>query len=301
MRWKGGRRSNNVEDRRGEPRRSAAGGAGLFLLLRLLPRLLASKVGRVALGIGAVVLMGAHFLGVDVLSLLNGGPKGQQQTSPQWSAEENELAELVSVVLADTEAGWSNQFQQLGQPYKEPTLVIFSGSTASACGAARSAMGPFYCPADQTIYVDLIFYRDLKNRHGAPGDFAQAYVIAHEVGHHVQTLLGTSAHVHSQQQRLGEAQANELSVRLELQADCFAGLWAHSADAERQFIEPGDIDEALVAAAAIGDDRLQTQSQGYAQPESFTHGTSAQRSHWFKRGYERGTLASCDTFAVSSL
>lgn len=200
-------------------------------------------------------------------------------------------------MLADTETQWNAEFGSLGQPYKEPRLVMFSGATSSACGAAQSAMGPFYCPADQTIYLDLAFYRDLKSKFGAPGDFAQAYVIAHEVGHHVQTLLGTASQVRSQQQRVGQAQANELSVRLELQADCYAGLWANSADTERNLVEPGDVEEALVAASAIGDDRLQTQAQGYAQPESFTHGTSAQRSHWFNRGFKTGTLADCDTFA----
>ena len=206
------------------------------------------------------------------------------------------MADFVSVVLADTEDTWNEIFSNSGKNYQEPVLVMFTGSVQSACGMASAAIGPFYCPADSKVYIDLSFFGDLKRHHGAPGDFAQAYVIAHEVGHHVQNLLGTSSKVRSAQRGLGKAKANELSVRLELQADCFAGLWGNHADRSRQVLEQGDIEEALNAATAIGDDRLQRQAQGYVVPESFTHGTSEQRVRWFRKGIESGDINTCDTF-----
>jgi hypothetical protein len=287
MRWRDGRRSQNVEDRRGG--RSGLGGGGLRL------------------GGGGVLLLlvGAWLLGVNplqVLSLLAGGGSETMSlpdpsaAAPAAGAAKDEGADFVSVVLADTEDTWSMLFEQAGSRYQPPKLVLFSQLVRSACGTAQSAMGPFYCPLDQAVYIDLDFYRELRDRFGAPGDFAQAYVIAHEVGHHVQTLLGTSEQVRAAQQRAGEAQANQLSVRLELQADCYAGVWAHHAHRARQVLEAGDVEEGLGAAAAIGDDRLQQQTQGQVVPESFTHGSSRQRVEWFSRGLETGSLERCDTF-----
>jgi predicted metalloprotease len=254
-------------------------------------------------GIGLLVIVViALFLGVDPTPLL------QQTTSSSVSqgspsapppAEQNELADFVSVVLADTEDTWRAQFAEGGQRYVEPTLVLFTDRVQSACGMAGAAMGPFYCPADQQIYIDLGFYDELRTRFRAPGDFAQAYVIAHEVGHHVQNLLGISDQVHNSQRGLGKAEANALSVRLELQADCFAGVWANRAQRTRDILEPGDIEEALNAASAIGDDRIQRQAGGAVAPDSFTHGSSEQRVRWFKRGFETGDGGLCDTFSVS--
>jgi predicted metalloprotease len=278
----------------------ALGGGGITLLLRVVPMLLRTKLGRYALGIGAVALVGAKMLGIDLMPLLLGG---SQQSNPSQatdlSPEQQELVEFVSVVLADTEVTWGNQFQRMGKTYKEPKLVLFSGLVSSACGRAEAAMGPFYCPADQKVYIDLSFYNDLKIRHKSPGDFAQAYVIAHEVGHHVQTLLGITEKVHTAKQRASKTEANALSVRQELQADCFAGLWGHSANTQRQLLDGGDLEEALTAAAAIGDDRLQKHGQGVVVPESFTHGTSEQRVKWFKRGFSSGDITQCDTFNQS--
>lgn len=225
----------------------------------------------------------------------------QQQTTTTppaaGGALEDEQAQFVAVVLADTEDTWTEIFATAGRQYRRPTLVLFSGAVQSACGFAQAAMGPFYCPADQKVYIDLSFYSDLQNRFQAPGDFAQAYVIAHEVGHHVQTLLGISEKVQRQKSGLSDAAANQLSVRLELQADCLAGIWAHDADRTRDLLEQGDIEEGLNAASAIGDDRLQKQSRGYVTPESFTHGSSEQRVRWFERGYASGNMNRCDTFA----
>jgi predicted metalloprotease len=291
MRWKGGRRSQHIQDVRG---RSASPRGGLPL------RLLTSKGGLVILAIAGA----AYFMGVDprlILSVLSGGQQITQTAPQPVNPEQQELADFVSVVLADTEDTWHPLFQSQGLTYQEPTLVLFSGSVNSACGFAQSAMGPFYCPADKKVYIDLSFYRDLKDRHQAPGDFAQAYVIAHEVGHHVQTLLGISAKVRQLQQNATEVEANQLQVRMELQADCFAGLWAHHADAARQILEDGDIDEALNAASQIGDDTLQKKGRGQVVPESFTHGSAKQRSRWFKRGVELGELAACDTFSTKTL
>lgn len=301
MRWKSGRRSTNVEDLRGQRASPLAAGGGALMLMRILPLLLRSKVGRYILGIGIVVVVGAKLLGIDVLPLLMGGGAAPTQTR-QPPPEQAELADFVSVVLGTTETVWQRQFQAMGRTYREPTLVLFSGSINSACGYAQAAMGPFYCPADQKVYIDLSFYQDLKARHNAPGDFAQAYVIAHEVGHHVQTLLGISERVQGMRQRVSEAEGNELSVRQELQADCFAGLWGHAANQQQpELLEEGDLEEALTAAAAIGDDRLQQQSRGYTVPESFTHGTSEQRVRWFRRGFRSGDFSTCDTFAAAQL
>jgi predicted metalloprotease len=219
------------------------------------------------------------------------------QNDWQPSPEEQQMADFVSVVLADTEDTWTEIFRQSGKTYQEPNLVLYTGAVQSACGTGSAAMGPFYCPGDRKVYIDLSFFDELRRRHGAPGDFAQAYVIAHEVGHHVQNLLGISDQVRSAQRGLGKAEANALSVKLELQADCFAGVWGNHADRSRQVLEEGDIEEALNAASAIGDDRLQKEGSGYVVPENFTHGTSRQRVEWFKRGIEHGDIASCNTFA----
>lgn len=284
MRWEFGRRSTNVEDRRGT-------------------RLSAPVVGG---GVGAIVLsLIVALLGGDPSVIWEQGeaPSDRPYTeSPQAgrSAADNRMADFVSVVLADTEDTWHSLFRQRGETYVEPTLVLYSDAVESACGFARSAVGPFYCPRDQKLYIDLSFYQDLKSRYQAPGDFAQAYVIAHEVGHHVQNLMGISDRVHALQRQVDRVEANQLSVRQELQADCFAGIWAHNADRSRQILEVGDIEEALNAASSIGDDRLQRQARGYVSPESFTHGSSAQRVRWFKRGIQTGDPAQCNTFAVAN-
>lgn len=304
MRWEDGRRSENVEDRRGQRARlGAAGAAGAApMLMRILPALLKSKGGRTILLVGVIAIFGGQMLGVDVLGLLTGGggTATAQRSAPSNPADQQSV-EFVSVVLADTETTWHKIFGQLGQQYKEPRLVLFTDRVNSACGSASSAVGPFYCPGDQQMYIDLSFFRDLKERYGAPGDFAQAYVIAHEVGHHVQTLLGISGKVHAAKRGKSEAQANALSVRQELQADCFAGLWGHAANIDRNLLEAGDLEEALRAASAIGDDRLQRQAGREVVPDSFTHGSSAQRMKWFKRGFESGDFNQCDTFAARDL
>ncbi|NJN85352.1 MAG: flagellar biosynthesis protein FlgM [Leptolyngbyaceae cyanobacterium SL_7_1] len=281
MRWQMGRRSQNVEDRRGR-------GGGVPIV--------GGGIGAIILAIIVTLLGGDPSIILDQASQQPQGP-----TSPEEAAEDDELADFVSVVLADTEDVWNELFQETGADYVEPSLVLFSGAVDSACGYAQSAMGPFYCPLDQKVYIDLSFYRDLKYRHQAPGDFAQAYVIAHEVGHHVQNLLGISDQVQATQRRVSKEQANELSVRLELQADCFAGVWGNRAQRSRQILEEGDIEEALNAAAAIGDDRLQRQGQGYVVPESFTHGTSAQRVRWFTQGIKTGDPSQCNTFETNNL
>jgi len=292
MRWGGGRESENVEDRRNE---SGAGGGG-------------TGRGIAGGGIGVVVIaLIAMFFGVDpsmVLSLLGGGQSPvpvQQQAPAQRPPAQDQQAKFVSVVLADTEDTWHALFKQSGSQYREPKLVLFRGTVQSACGNAQAAMGPFYCPGDHKVYIDLSFFDDLQKRFRAPGDFAQAYVIAHEIGHHVQNLLGISDKVHATRQRVSEAEYNKLSVRLELQADCLAGIWAHHANRTRQILESGDIEEAMAAATAIGDDRLQMQARGYVTPESFSHGTSAQRVRWFRRGLETGQVAQCNTFQAREL
>lgn len=301
MRWKSGRRSSNIEDRRGSSPSSAMGAGGAMMLLRILPWMLRSKAGRWILVIGIVVVVGARFLGIDVLPLLLGTGGSQPVAKRQVPPEEEALVDFVSVVLADTETTWQQQFKSIGLTYQEPTLVLFSRSVSSACGLGQAAMGPFYCPADQKLYIDLTFYHDLKTRHNAPGDFAQAYVIAHEVGHHVQTLLGISGKVHAARQKLSQSEANLLSVKQELQADCFAGVWGYYAKTQSNMLEEGDLEEALVAASAIGDDRLQQQSRGYVTPDSFTHGSSEQRVRWFRKGFSTGSVESCDTFSVVEL
>ncbi len=296
MRWKGNRRSSNVEDRRGQGAASAGGmGSGL---LNFIPLLIRTKTGRVMLLIGVVVFFGSRMLGIDLLPLLLGGGESTVSTQPrELSPEDQEMGDFVATVLADTEDTWQVIFQQEGAVYSDPTLVLFTGRVNSACGLASAAVGPFYCPGDQKLYIDLSFFQDLKQRFGAPGDFAQAYVIAHEVGHHVQKLMGINAKVQQAGQGRSQREVNALSVRQELQADCFAGVWGHAANTERQILDPGDLDEALTAATAIGDDRLQKESGGGVVPDSFTHGTSAQRVKWFRRGFESGDIASCDTFS----
>ena len=285
MKWEGNRESDNVEDRRG-----AGGGFGFG--------------GRsVGLGTVAIALVVSYFLGVSpttVLSVLTGGSPdvSQVQNAP---AASDEMTKFVSTVLADTEDTWSALFQKQGSRYVEPTLVLFSGSTPTACGTGQSAAGPFYCPGDQKIYIDLSFYRLMQERFKVSGEFAQAYVIAHEVGHHVQHLTGITDKVDDARRRASAAQANALSVRLELQADCFAGVWAHHADRARSILEAGDVEAALNAASAIGDDALQRKSGGTVVPDSFTHGSSAQRVRWFRQGIESGQVGACNTFGAEQL
>jgi len=284
MRWKDGRRSDNVEDRRKVRISGKAKGGGIGILI--------------------LALVGMYF-GIDPTVILQqganlSGPSVQESEYVPTEAE-NELADFVSVVLADTEDTWVALFSSAGGNYQQPQLVLFTGAVESACGLAQAAMGPFYCPADKKVYIDLGFYQDLRTKMGAPGDFAQAYVIAHEVGHHVQNLLGLSDKVHSMRSRVSQEDYNKLSVRLELQADCFSGLWAHHADRARQILESGDVEEALNAASMIGDDRLQKQSRGYVTPDSFTHGSSEQRVRWFRTGLQSGRVESCDTFSAASL
>ncbi|NMM87318.1 metalloprotease [Rhodococcus sp. SRB_17] len=289
MKWEGNRESDNVEDRRG-----AGGGMPVF--------------GGRSIGIGTIViaLLGGWIFGINPLTILGflsgGGPPAQVQQAPaQRPPADDRMAKFVSTVLADTEDVWTGIFSQGGGRYQDPKLVLFRGATATACGTGQAAMGPFYCPSDQKVYIDLDFYQTLKNQLGAPGEFAQAYVIAHEVGHHVQNLLGISEKVDQQRGRVSQAQYNQLSVRLELQADCFAGVWANHAQSARQILENGDIEAAMNAAAKIGDDALQKQSQGRVVPESFTHGTSAQRVRWFNNGLQSGSVRDCDTFSARSL
>ena len=278
MRWKMGRRSTNVDDRRG-----SGGGAPLV-------------VGGGGLGVLVLALV-VTLLGGDPSVILEQVATPSGQTQPQQTSPvEDELADFTSVVLADTEDTWNAIFAEIGRDYPEPTLVLFSGAVQSACGFAQAAVGPFYCPADQKVYIDLSFYDELKRRHQAPGDFAQAYVIAHEVGHHVQNVLGISDQVRQLQSRASQAEANQLSVRLELQADCLAGVWANRADEARNILEQGDIEEALNAASQIGDDKLQQKAQGYVVPDSFTHGSSAQRVRWFRQGLQTGDPEQCNTF-----
>lgn len=285
MKWETGRRSGNIEDRRGMGGRGAAVGGGMGTLVLAL----------------IVALLGGDPTSVFQQGGSSDYGSGSYETAPGASPQEEQLADFTSVVLADTEDTWNAIFRdQIGQPYQEPRLVLFSGRVDSACGFAQAAMGPFYCPADQRVYIDLSFYEDLKNQIQAPGDFAQAYVIAHEVGHHVQNLLGISSQVHRLQQRVSQSDANDLSVRLELQADCLAGVWAYHAQRNRQILEQGDIEEALNAASQIGDDRLQMAAQGYVTPDSFTHGSSEQRARWFSQGIQSGNINQCNTFDVAT-
>jgi predicted metalloprotease len=290
-----GRESDNVEDRRGEGGGRMPGGI---------------RMGRGGLGVGTIViaLVASYFLGIDprmvmsVLGGLEGGAPAQVEAPSQPAGKPaDELGRFVAVVLADTEDTWRALFRQAGGTYREPKLVLFSGAYPTACGMGQSAAGPFYCPADQKVYIDLSFFRQLQERFRAPGDFAQAYVIAHEVGHHVQNQLGIMEKTAQLRQRMSERDYNQVSVRVELQADCFAGVWAHHAQKMRQILEPGDIDEALRAASAIGDDTLQKQSQGRVVPDSFTHGSAEQRVRWFRRGFESGSMQACNTFEARSL
>ena len=284
MRWQQGPRSENVEDRRGMRGPVMVGG-----------------------GIGTLVLVVlVMLLGGNPMALLQQLEQQQQQqgggpVDPGQKAAEDEQVEFVRHVLGQTEEVWTAEFAKLGKQYQRPTLIVFSNFTNSACGTADKAVGPFYCPGDNQVYIDLTFFRELETKYGAGGDFAQAYVIAHEIGHHVQNLLGISSEVHSQQRSLGEAEANELSVRLELQADFLAGLWAHHAERKYQILEEGDVREAMIAAEAIGDDKLQLKSRGYVVPDSFTHGTSEQRVKWFMKGLKTGDINQGDTFNARDL
>ena len=296
MKWEGNRESDNVEDRRDGSGGGSGGGSGLL--------------GGRGIGIGTIViaLVGGWIFGINpltILSLLSGGGGGveqvQQQAPAQRPPADDRMAKFVSTVLADTEDVWKDVFSKAGKQYQEPRLVLFRGATPTACGTGQAAMGPFYCPGDQKVYIDLAFYETLKTRLGAPGDFAQAYVIAHEVGHHVQNLLGISAKMDEMRGRVSQTEYNALSVRLELQADCLAGVWAHHAQNARQILDNGDVDEAMNAAAKIGDDALQRSGGGAMVPESFTHGTSAQRQRWFNAGLQGGSVKGCDTFAARSL
>lgn len=286
MKWDGNRESNNVEDRRG-------GGFG--------------GIGGRSVGIGTIViaLLGSYFLGINpmtIIGLLSGGSVQTQSQAPiQETPANDQMARFVRTVLADTEDTWGAIFRENGGTYQQPRLVLFTGQTPTACGTGDTAAGPFYCPGDQKIYIDLAFYQTMRDRFHVASDFAQAYVIAHEVGHHVQHITGIMEKVDQKRRSLTERQANALSVRVELQADCFAGVWAHHADRARSILEQGDVEAALKAASAIGDDALQKQAQGYVVPDSFTHGTSDQRVRWFQRGIDSGDLNNCNTFAAKSL
>ncbi len=327
MRWRGQRESENVEDRRGQ-----GGGFGFPFPrggMRFPGPGSRGRSGGIGI-LGLLIILGLmFFFGVDPRVIMQGGgPGGQPTTFPDinlpqsrpdatnfpvpgqrqsapvqrpQSSSEDDLKRFVSVVLADTEDVWRSLLARYDLRYRDPKLVLFTGGVRSACGLGMAAMGPFYCPNDEKVYIDLDFYEELKNRFRAPGDFAQAYVIAHEIGHHVQKLLGIADQVEALKQRMSRSQGNALQVRMELQADCFAGVWANRADQSRDVIEPGDIEEALQAASAIGDDRIQRQTQGYVVPDAFTHGSSKQRVRWFKRGYESGDLNSCDTFNADQL
>lgn len=280
MKWKGRERSSNVEDRRGMSGKGIAGiggGVGIILLI-------------------VITLMGGN--PTELLGDLTGGD--QQNTTYEETAQEKEAADFVSVVLADTERVWTKEFKEDGKIYKKPTLVLYTDQVSSACGQAGKSVGPFYCPGDQKLYIDLSFYDELQTKYGAPGDFAMAYVIAHEVGHHVQTLLGKSDEIMPLRKQMSEEKFNKYLVRFELQADYYAGVWAHHAQGEN-LLEEGDLEEALTAANAVGDDTLQEKGQGYVVPESFTHGTSAQRERWFQKGFDNGTIEGGDTFKAKNL
>ena len=331
VRWRGRRESDNVEDRRGESRPGGFPfpmGRGRRVRVPFPRGGRGGKRGGIGIA-GLLVIVGLMlFFGIDPRVILQGGPQPtgrpdiqmpdirlpgdtRPSTSPRTagrapvqapkSRRDDELKRFISVILADTEDVWHRLFKQIGRQYHEPTMVIFSGSTRSGCGVGVAAMGPFYCPLDQKLYIDLSFYKEMKSRFGAPGDFAQAYVIAHEVGHHVQTLLGIAEKVQRAKSRMSQRQGNALQVRMELQADCLAGVWAHLADRAKQILEPGDIEEGLNAASAIGDDAIQRRTQGHVVPDAFTHGTSKQRVPWFKRGLDSGNIQQCDTFNAQNL
>jgi uncharacterized protein len=281
VQWRGRRQSGNIEDRRGmRPSGGMVAGGGIGALLMVL---------------AISWLTGAD--PSDVAQVIQQPQAGTTEVAAGTPPPGDEQAEFVGVIVADTEDTWNQLLPQLGRPYEAPRLVLFADAVSSACGMASSAVGPFYCPLDSRVYLDLSFFRDLDQRFGAPGDFARAYVIAHEVGHHVQNLLGLSEQVQRERQRLSEEAGNQLSVRLELQADCFSGVWAYHAESQRDLLDPGDVEEGLGAAAAVGDDRLQERGRGRVVPESFTHGSSAQRMEWFQRGFTSGDPRACDTFA----
>ena len=299
MKWENNRQSDQVEDRRNNAGGGLGGGLGG-----------GRRVGGRGIGLGTIViaLVAGWALGINpitVLGVLSGGdvaPQVQTQTTPApAAAPKDEMGQFVAAVLGGTEDVWGQIFQAGGAQYAKPRLVLFRGSTPTACGTGQSAMGPFYCPADQKVYIDLAFYETLKRQLGAPGDFAQAYVIAHEVGHHVQNLMGITGKMDQMRGRVSQREFNQASVRLELQADCFAGIWAHHNHKSGAILEPGDVEEALNAAAAIGDDALQRKSQGQIVPDSFTHGSSEQRQRWFHTGLKTGSVKACDTFAARSL
>ncbi|MEJ0097291.1 MAG: neutral zinc metallopeptidase [Bauldia sp.] len=304
MDWRGRRESGNIEDRRGMPGVGGGGfggglGGGGF-----------GRGGGLGIGAIAIIVVVGWIAGVNPIDLLSSIETGSSlsdsgddtggQTVGKVGAPTDQDGVFIATVLGDTETTWSDIFKGMGRTYTPPTLVLFDGSTPSACGTATTAAGPFYCPNDRKVYIDLAFYRQLQDQFQAPGDFAEAYVIAHEVGHHVQDELGVLAKVDAQREQMSEADSNKLSIRIELQADCYAGVWARDEE-KRGFLEVGDIDEALNAAAQVGDDAIQKREQGYAVPETFNHGTSEQRSRWFKRGYNGGTLDSCDTFTPSEV
>ncbi len=309
MRWRGRRESDNVEDRRGQSPgfRFPFPGSGRGRI-RLPSRRGVQRGGGIGI-VGMLILFGIMLLlGIDPRVLLQGSGTSPiqidnryEQTRRPTSKVNDDLANFVKVVLADTEDVWHQIFRQEGGRYSEPKLVLFTRAVRTACGTGQSAMGPFYCPADRKVYIDLSFYRELKDRFQAPGDFAQAYVIAHEVGHHVQTLLGIAEKVQRTKLKVSKVEGNRLQVRMELQADCFAGWWAQQAQRTKNILEPGDIKEALNAASAIGDDRIQKRSRGFVVPDSFTHGSSEQRVRWFKRGFENGSMQTCNTFSASTL
>lgn len=321
MRLDNERPSDNIEDRRGQ---GGAGGGGGFGFPRGGGMRVPMGGGRGISMSTIIMLVIAYFVikfifGIDLLDILSGGGGGLQPVPQQQEQGQTQIQQpgqtagqqadvtgdagkdFVARVLGSTERVWTEEFQKMGRQYPAPKLVLFNGFVQSACGMAQSAMGPFYCPKDSKVYIDLSFYQDMKNKLGAPGDFAQAYVVAHEVGHHLQNVFGIADKVMQRRMQLPEAEANQLSVMMELQADCFAGVWARKADDSRKIIEEGDVEEGLNAASAIGDDRLQKKSQGYVVPESFTHGTSEQRVKWFKRGLDTGDLANCDTFSAQQL
>lgn len=310
MRWRGQRESSNVEDRR-----SGGGGLGGFGRSGRMPRMTGRRGGGIGLGTIVIGLIVAWLFGINPMTLLNifgggGGGLGgfdmpgasvTQSSGPSAGAPGDETGKFVSVVLASTEDVWSKKFQNSGSQYPAPKLVLFSGATTTSCGQGSAAAGPFYCPADQKVYIDLSFFKLLHQRFGAPGDFAQAYVIAHEVGHHIQNISGAMRKMDEQRRRLSKTQYNQLSVRLELQADCLAGIWARESQAARGWLETGDIEEAMNAAAAVGDDNMMRQAGAAIRPEHFTHGSAKQRARWFNIGLQQGSVKACDTFSAAAL
>jgi len=296
VKWENNRKSSNIEDKRNESGSNFGSNqnSSIMMLLPIIKMLIGTKIGRIILVVGVI----AYFMGFNPLALLNMQENSSSNSSSSVvnSQKDDKSAQFVSAVLAQTEDIWSNVFSKYNANYIEPKLVLFRNSVKSGCGFASSQTGPFYCPADQKVYLDLSFFDELAKRHSAPGDFAQAYVIAHEIGHHVQNITGTISKVQKAKQGLNDKQENALQVKVELQADCYAGLWAYYSKKDFDSIEEGDIEEALNAASAIGDDTLQKKAQGYVVPDAFTHGSAVQRMAWFKKGFQNGTLEACDTF-----